>query len=64
MTEQFEVLEVDIATRKVRMMTDGPTTEKNADAIERMAIMRRGTDDNFFVTVPAGKYADGDTYEG
>jgi len=24
--------------------------------------MRRGTDDNFFTTVPAGLYQDGDTY--
>ncbi len=57
----FDVIEVDIATRKVRMMGQ-ETTEANAEAIERMALMRRGTDENFFATVPAGKYQDGDTY--
>ena len=34
----------------------------NAEAIERMALMRRGNDDNFFITVPAGKFKDGDSY--
>lgn len=57
----FDVIEVDIATRKVRMMGQDKD-EENAEAIERMALMRRGTDDNFFTTVPAGLYQDGDTY--
>lgn len=58
----FDVFEVDIATRKVRAMGT-EKTERNAEAIERMAIMRRGNDSNFFVTVPAGLYADGDTFD-
>lgn len=57
----FDVIEVDIVTRKVRMM-GLDKDEKNAEAIERMALMRRGTDDNFFTTVPAGLYQDGDIY--
>lgn len=62
MSELFDVVEVDIASRTVRMMTDAPKDERNAEAIERMAIMRRSTNGNFFATVPAGKYADGDTF--
>lgn len=58
----FDVIEVDIATRKITLMGENKN-ERNAEAIERMAIMRRTTDDNFFTTVPAGKYSDGDTYE-
>ena len=57
----FDVIEVDIETRKVRIMTDKPKDAANAEAIERMALMRRGDGTNFFDTVPAGKYADGDT---
>lgn len=59
----FDVIEVDIVTRKVRMMTDEPESERNAEAIKNMALMRRGDDTNFFTTVPAGKYADGDIYK-
>ena len=63
MTELFDVLEVDIETRIVRLMTDCPKNSKNAEAIEMMALMRRGTDSNFFVTVKAGRFSDGDKYD-
>lgn len=59
---KFDVVEVDIESRKVRMMTDEPKSAANAEAIERMALMRRADGSNFFATVTAGKYADGDTY--
>lgn len=58
----FDVVEVDIETRKVLMMTHEPKSAHDAEAIKRMAIMRRATDKNFFATVPAGKYSDGDIY--
>ena len=61
MPDLFDVIEVDIDSGKVRLMTDKPKDAKSAEAIERMAIMRRATEYNFFKTVPAGKYADGDT---
>ena len=57
----FDVIEVNIATRKIRLMTDTPKNAANAEAIERMALMRRGDGSNFFDTVPTGQYADGDT---
>jgi hypothetical protein len=58
----FEVVEVDIDTKAVTMMTDRPKDEKNAEAVMKMAIMRRSSDFNFFAVVPAGKYQDGDVY--
>lgn len=57
----FDVIEIDLDTKKVRMM-GGPESKPNALAILRMAIGRRGNDNNTFTTVPTGKYADGDTY--
>lgn len=58
---QFDVIEVDTDTMKVRMMGES-LSARNAEAVERMALMRRGNDNNFFTTVEAGKYKDGDTY--
>ena len=58
----FDVIEVNPDTGKVRLMTDEPKKASTAEAIERMALMRRGDGTNFFDTVPTGKYADGDTY--
>ncbi len=55
----YDVVEVDLNTGKIRLMSENKD-ESSAEAIERMATMRRSTDDNFFTTVPAGKYADGD----
>jgi hypothetical protein len=61
MNDMFDVIEVDIKTRKIRMMTDEPKSADTAEEIERMALWRRGDGTNFFDTVPAGKYSDGDT---
>ena len=58
----YDVLAVDIATHKVTIIGSNKT-ERNAYAIETMAIMRRGVDSEFFVTVPAGKYSDGDEWD-
>ena len=54
----YDVVVVDIDTLKVQMMGEGKTAP-NADAIKRMAIMRCANGNNFFATVPAGKYQDG-----
>ena len=56
----FDVIAVDLSTKKIRFMAQSKT-ERNAEAIETMAVLRRGVDTEFFVTVPAGKYKDGDT---
>lgn len=57
----FDVIAVNIETNKVRMMATGKT-ERNAEAIEQMAVMRRGVEEEFFASVPAGLYKDGDDY--
>lgn len=57
----YDVIEVDIESRTVLLMTDEPKDARNADAVMRMALMRRGNADNYFDIVPAGTYADGDT---
>jgi hypothetical protein len=62
MLELFDVLEVSISTRKITMMGKDMTA-RNADVVERMAVYRRMTEDNYFITVPAGKYKDGDVFE-
>lgn len=59
---EFDIIEVDIFSLKIKMMGENKSA-KNAEAIERMALMRRGTDANFFTTVPSGKYKDGDIFE-
>ena len=55
----FDVIAVDLSTKKIRFMAQGKT-ERNAEAIETIAVMRRGVDVEFFTTVPAGKYKEGD----
>ena len=59
----FDVLAVDLITRKVRFIGEGKTL-KNAEAIVTMAVMRRGVEDEFFVEVAADTYKEGDTWEG
>lgn len=58
----FDVIEVPFAQpHHVRVIASNKTA-KDADAIERMAVMRRGVEDSFFVITRAGRYADGDEY--
>lgn len=59
--EMVDVIAVNIATGKVRFMAQNKT-ERNAYAIVNMAVMRRGVDEEFFVTVEAGKFKEGDSY--
>lgn len=61
MTELYDVLMVNMETHKVTVLFTDKTPE-NADRCERLAIMRRGTDDCFFVSAPAGAYDDGDEW--
>ncbi len=63
MNKLFDVVEVDMEMRKVGIMAEGKS-ERNADAIELMAVMRRGVETHFFATVEAGKYKEGDEWEG
>jgi hypothetical protein len=58
----FDVIEVCIESGKVLgFMTEGKT-EKNAEAVVRMAVYRRGVENSFYAVVDSGKYKIGDTY--
>lgn len=61
--ELFDVLGVRLDTGVVRFMGKSKT-EANAEAIVTMAVMRRGVEEEFFVTVPEGSYREGDIWEG
>jgi len=58
----YDVLEVSIRTSKVLGLMGERKTERNAEAIERMAVMRRGLKTSIYVTVPTGSKKVGDTY--
>lgn len=51
-THLFDVIAVNIRTKEERVLETGKT-EKNADAIIKMAVMRRGVDVEFYTKRPA-----------
>jgi hypothetical protein len=57
----YDVIAVDKQTHKVRMLAEAKT-ERNADAIEMMAVARLGCNEEFFVKALAGEYKDGDVW--
>lgn len=59
----YDVVAVDLESNVVRIL-ETSKTESNAEAIVRMAVMRRGVDKEFFSEVPAGLYENGDTWHG
>ena len=59
----FDVVEVDTKTNQVRLMGINKT-RRNADAVEEMAVYRRGVETHFFSVAKAGKYKDGDKWKG
>ena len=52
--EMYDVIAVNMTTHKVRMLGENKT-ERNADAIEMMAVARLGCDEEFFTRAPTGK---------
>jgi len=61
--KMFDVVAVNFHTGVVRLMAENKS-ERNADAVVKMAVMRRGVDEEFFSEVPHGKYRDGDKWGG
>ena len=59
----FDVVAVNLETNKVRLIAEAKT-EANATAIETMAVMRRGVEEEFFATVGHGAYKNGDEWTG
>jgi hypothetical protein len=58
----FDVVEVDIRSGVVLKFMGERKTASNAEAIVKMAAMRRGVEKSFYAPVPAGKYIAGQTY--
>ena len=56
-----DVLAVNIKTNRIRLFGQGKT-ERNAEAIINMAIMRRGVDEEFYTIAELGKYQEGEFY--
>lgn len=62
MTQLYDVVAVSLDDSRV-ILVEMDKTLPNAEAIVKMAVMRQGCEDRFFVEVPAGKYQEGDKYE-
>lgn len=61
-SQLWDAIAVNIETQVVRLFGQNKTLS-NAEAISKMAIMRRGCDEDFYAEVPAGTYKDGDIYK-
>lgn len=55
----YDVVEVEIATRKVRVLATAKRWE-DADAIVNLSVVRRGVERHFYKAVVAGSHQDGD----
>lgn len=58
-SELRDVVAVSLATHKVRIMETG-MLPRAAEAYVKMAVIRRGVEEEFFAAVPSGFYRDGD----
>lgn len=62
MSDRKDVIAVRIRVpRTVRVLASG-LDEANAEAVIKLAVLRRGVENEFYTTAPLGKYADGDTF--
>ena len=59
----FDVVAVNLLTGTVRLLAE-KKTEKNAEVIVSMAVMRRGVDEVFFTAVFTGTYTEGEHWTG
>lgn len=60
--EFYDVVAVNLNTRRVTALFGERKTLKNAEAIVMMAVGRRGVDEEFYAEVPTGKFKVGDDY--
>lgn len=58
----LDVIAVNLDTKKVRIFATDKS-ERNAESIIDMAVLRRGVETEFYTTAEAGKYHDGDTLD-
>ena len=59
----YDVIAVNLESNRVRLIAENKS-EANAEAIENMAVARRGVDEEFFVTVHAGEYKENSEWKG
>ncbi len=62
-TKTFDTLAVNIETSTIRFFGQDKNLQ-SAEAIVKMAIMRRGLDEEFYVVVPHGMYKEGEKFNG
>jgi len=60
----YDVVAVTIERQCTVRLINGGQTRENAEAVQKMAVMRRGCDEEFFSVVPAGMYSDGEKWRG
>jgi len=60
---RFDVVAVNLFTNKVSFFGERKDYQ-NAEAIVKIAVMRRGLDEEFYAITPAGMYQEGETYRG
>lgn len=60
--KMYDVWAVNIESGKVRLMAANKDAA-NAGAIVKMAVMRRGVDEEIFIEAEAGKLKEGDVWE-
>lgn len=59
----YDVVAVDLGTNRVRLIANSKRFS-DAEAIVKMAVMRRGVEQEFFSEVPAGLYKEEDLWFG
>ena len=57
----YDVVAVNIETDKVRVIAERKTLP-NAEAIVKMAVIRRGVIEEFYSEAPCGQYRNGDSW--
>ena len=63
MEDLFDVLEIGIRDGRVRGIISSAKTLKNAEAIEALAVRRRGVLNSFFALARAESHAVGDEFD-
>ena len=54
----YDILAVNLRSHKVRIIGE-EKTKADAEAYQNIAVIRRGVNEEFFVTVPHGSYDEG-----
>lgn len=61
MNENVDVVAVSFEGSRV-LWVEQNKTERNAEAIIKMAVIRQGVEDRYFTTAPPNKYKAGDVF--